>query len=94
MIGYNLAITGAIRDDILPVREIALYAISFMLQHYPNQLTSLYHVDAGDAPEVILNRLAESHKTDEDQASRALVQDIRSGRLGNLTWDWCENEQL
>jgi ribosome biogenesis GTPase A len=94
IIGYHLAITGAIRDDILPVREIALYAIRFMLEHYSERLTSLYHSDANDAPENILAKIAEEHKTDEDQTSRALLQDIRSGRLGNLTWDWCENEQL
>ncbi|MFA5693058.1 MAG: ribosome biogenesis GTPase YlqF, partial [Acholeplasmataceae bacterium] len=41
-VAYNLAITGSIKDEILPISEVALYAITFLKEHYPKRLLNRY----------------------------------------------------
>lgn len=36
-VGYNLAVTGAIKDTILTLDHIILYALDYLIQHYPQQ---------------------------------------------------------
>ncbi|MEO3150196.1 ribosome biogenesis GTPase YlqF, partial [Turicibacter sanguinis] len=43
-VGYNLAVTGAIKDTILTLDHIILYALDYLIQHYPQRLIERYHL--------------------------------------------------
>ena len=44
-IGMHLAITGAIKDDILPIDDIGLYLVDFLKTYYPNGIINRYQLN-------------------------------------------------
>lgn len=94
-VGMRLAVTGAIRDEILQPEELALWLIRYLREHYPDVLNARYGdgLTDGDASDLdILSRIAEVRgclqkggETDLARASKLLLDDFRSGRLGRLT---------
>ena len=94
-VGVRLAVTGAIRDEILQPEELALWLIRYLREHYPDVLNARYGdgLTDGDASDLdILSRIAEVRgclqkggETDLARASKLLLDDFRGGRLGRLT---------
>lgn len=102
--GYKLALTGAIKDTVLNMDDLALYGLRFLERHYPNRLEEKYGLtEIGENPDEILavfNHLGKLKNTviaggeiDYDKVSEIVVQEIRSEQLGKLTFDFVENEQ-
>ena len=48
----RLATTGAIKDSILNLQDVAVYALRFMEKHYPERLKERYNLN--DIPEDIV----------------------------------------
>jgi ribosome biogenesis GTPase A len=44
MVGLRLAVTGAIRDEILQVQDLALWLIAHVMQNYPGLLSARYQI--------------------------------------------------
>ncbi|MDH7979196.1 ribosome biogenesis GTPase YlqF, partial [Listeria monocytogenes] len=44
-IGYKLALTVAIKDDLLQMEEIAGYGLRFLENHYPDRLQTWLKVE-------------------------------------------------
>ena len=98
-VGMKLAISGAIKDDILPIIEVALYYIDLIKEKYPSRLSEKYNVDESkDANELLadigksLNYYTVNKDIDFDRVSLKLCQDYRNNVLGKLTLDWVDNE--
>ena len=98
-VGMKLAISGAIKDDILPIIEVALYYIDLIKEKYPNRLSEKYNIDESkDANELLadigksLNYYTVNKDIDFDRVSLKLCQDYRNNVLGKLTLDWVDNE--
>lgn len=99
--GYKLALTGAIKDTLLNMDDLAIYALRFLEEHYPNRLKERYDlITIGDKSEDIIavfNHIGRLRKVftagaevDFDKVSELIVQDIRSELLGKLTFDMIE----
>ena len=94
-VGMKLAFIGSIKDEILNTEELAAEFLKFMQQHYPGIIAGKYNVEeTGDVYEV-LNRIAESrhcivrgNELDMEKAAALLMDDFRSGRLGELTLEY------
>lgn len=94
-VGMKLAIIGSIKDEILNTEELAAEFLKFMQQHYPGIIAGKYNIEeTGDVYEV-LNRIAESRhcivrgkELDVEKAAALLMDDFRSGRLGELTLEY------
>lgn len=94
-VGMKLAFIGSIKDEILNTEELAAEFLKFMQQHYPGIITGKYNIEEnGDVYEV-LNRIAESrhcivrgNELDVEKAAALLMDDFRSGRLGELTLEY------
>ncbi|WP_421384559.1 ribosome biogenesis GTPase YlqF [Bacillus salacetis] len=94
-VGYKLALTGAIKDTILNLQDIAVYGLRFLESHYPKRLEERYGIDF--FPEEIVEVfdkigtqrgcLISGGGVDYDKTSDLIVRDIRSERLGKLTFD-------
>ena len=94
-VGMKLAFIGSIKDEILNTEELAGEFLKFMQQHYPGIIAGKYNIEeTGDVYEV-LNRIAESrhcivrgNELDVEKAAALLMDDFRSGRLGELTLEY------
>ena len=98
-IGLHLAITGAIKDAILPVNDIALYLIEFLDKYYPNALNTKYNVNSDMTKEEKLEVIAktmnfryQNKELDLDSASIYMLQELRNNVYGKITLDKVEYE--
>jgi ribosome biogenesis GTPase A len=97
-VGMHLAITGAIKDLILPTEDVAIYAIKFLSEKYSRLLKEKYKIDDlnQDPIELIshIGRVRGALKTggevDYTKVYELILHDIRNNKLGKITFDWCE----
>ena len=100
-IGYKLAITGAIKDQITNMEDLAVYGLRFLADHYPERLHERYGIEFIDEDLVKtfdhigkLRRVyAGGGEIDYDQVANLIIRDIRELHLGRVTFDFVE-EQL
>jgi len=101
--GYKLALTGAIKDTLLNMEDLALYGLRFLEEHYPKRLMERYDVSTvGEGQDDIINLLnhigrqrnilTTGNEVDYDKVSELIVREIRSEMLGKLTFDFTTNE--
>lgn len=101
--GYKLALTGAIKDTLLNMEDLALYGLRFLEEHYPKRLMERYDVSTvGEEQDDIINLLnhigrqrnilTTGNEVDYDKVSELIVREIRSEMLGKLTFDFTTNE--
>ncbi|UQS82788.1 ribosome biogenesis GTPase YlqF [Bombilactobacillus folatiphilus] len=91
-VGYNLALTGAISDRLIPVQDLAVYALEFWQHEYPDRLQTNYQLTEQELvlpPAKLLVYLTQKWTGNDDfeRASRRIIQDIRQGLLGQYTLD-------
>ena len=91
-VGNKLALTGAIKDALLHMDDIALFALSQLKLDYPEYLKKAYRLTDDDLElsNVDLLMLITKNlgfKEDYEKASERIVFDIRSGKLGRYTLD-------
>jgi ribosome biogenesis GTPase A len=93
--GYRLAVTGAIKDTAMHYDDVAFFAADYLLKAYPDRLKQRF--DLAGLPETeaelmeIIGRKRGCLKTgqlvDLDKAGKTLLHDIRSGKLGQISWE-------
>lgn len=91
-VGTKLALTGAIKDTHYFKDDIALFAIEFLMQHYPKAIGHTYPVKTEDMkppyPELLMAiTKAMNFQDDYERASEKLIYDFREGTLGHFTID-------
>ena len=94
-VGYKLALTGAIKDTILNLQDIAIWGMKFLEEYYPDRFKEMYKFDQvpDDIVEVYdhIGRLRGCVQSggyiDYDKTAEIIVRDIRSLRAGKLTFD-------
>lgn len=102
--GYKLALTGAIKDTLLNMDDLALYGLRFLEDHYPNRLQDRYGISkVGETPDDIIgvfdhignlrNIYAAGAEVDYDKVSELIVREIRSELLGKLTFDFVPEQK-
>ncbi|GAX05858.1 ribosome biogenesis GTPase A [Secundilactobacillus pentosiphilus] len=88
--GQALALTGAIKDQRFASDDVALYALKFFRQYYPEELQKRYKLTEDDfelSDVDLLLKLTKQFgmKDDYERASDRLILDIRKGKLGRYT---------
>lgn len=98
-IASNLAVTGAIKDEIVDVNQLVRYALNFYQTYYLKELINRYEISSNLTEEDIIACLAEKNRfynvdktIDFDRVALFVLNDIRSGRLGRITLDRYQNE--
>lgn len=97
-VGYNLAITGAIRDEILPIEEVASILLEKMILMGKKQiLKEKYKLLDEDFEQVTggileaialrMNMLQKGGKLNVQQATFTLLRDYRACKLGKFGLD-------
>jgi len=97
-VGLSLALTGAIKDAILPTDDVSIHAIKYLLEHYQELLMERYkiaeeQIDSGD-PVSVLTAIGENRKflisggeIDYDRVCDTLIKEIRDVKLGRLSFE-------
>ncbi|EGO6529219.1 ribosome biogenesis GTPase YlqF [Enterococcus faecalis] len=91
-IGKKLALTGAIKDQLLHLDDLAIYGLEFFALFYPQRLTERYGLTEEElflpAPEqLMLISQKRGFRDDYNRASEMIILEIRSGKLGTYTLD-------
>lgn len=93
-VGLLLAVTGAIRDEILPLEEISGWAMEFLLKNHPEKLQSRFNVELCENPYEMFDRIAIARKffrsgqeIDYKRTIEMFLREIRDDRMGAITWE-------
>ena len=94
-VAYNLACMSAIKEEILPIDEVAVYILNMLNKYYKDILKSRYGLDDLDEDIVLVyEKLAKylnvpkvSGDIDYERISNIIFNDLKSERIKNITFD-------
>ena len=98
-VGENLAITGAIKDDILDVESIAMALCGRLREQYPAELCARYKITALPSPEEadnydLLTLIGKKRgfcisggEIDTERTANMLLDEFRAGKIGRISLD-------
>lgn len=93
---YRLAATGAIKNDVLDVQDIAIFLLEYLADNYPATVEEKYGIKkeniklSTDYLEACGRRrgcLIKGGEVDMYRAAGIVLDDFRSGKLGKITLD-------
>lgn len=95
IVGKRLAAIGTIKDDLVPLQDIAAFILQSVLEHYPGEIEKRYEVEEDeDMWELFTNigkrrgALESGGKVNFDKVAEIVIQDFRLGRLGKVTLEF------
>ena len=89
-VGYRLAATGAIKDELMHFDDIALFVIDYFKVHYSDRLKERFGIEELHEDKVkIIEQIGKKRgclvsggEIDFDKASEIVLRELRSGKLG------------
>jgi len=98
-VGLSLALTGAIRDSILPTDDVAIHGLKYLMEHYQPLLFDRYNIYDDQLTEEdkmvsLLTAVGENRKflisggeVDYDRVCETLIKEIRDTKIGRLSFE-------
>ncbi|MBQ9511258.1 MAG: ribosome biogenesis GTPase YlqF [Clostridia bacterium] len=97
-VGENLAITGAIKDDIMDTDALATALCSRLRELYPTKLCERYKLDESKLNELrdweIVEEIGKKRgflikggEVDFDRAAKMILGELRDGKIGRITFE-------
>lgn len=90
----RLAVSGAIKDEILPKEEVTEFALSYLAKHYPHLLEKRYEIEVCEDHMELLQRIGASRKLlksggdiDIERTRDMVIREIRDNMLGPISWE-------
>ena len=99
-VGIHLAFTGAIKDDVMDLEELACYLMEYLGKHYADVLSERYKIeveqeDTGYDLLIKAGRkrgfLMRGAEVDTERMARILLDEFRGGKLGRFTLETVED---
>ena len=93
-VGVRLAFTGAIRDEVVDIEELAMRLMGYLGARYPDALTERYKITVEDGEDgwTLVEKagrkrgfLISGGEVDTERMSRILLDEFRGGKLGRFT---------
>ena len=100
-VGIRLAFTGAIKDDVVDIEELAMRLMDYLGRNYPRAVSERYKVTAEDGDDgwALLQKAARRRgflisggEVDTERMSRILLDEFRGGKLGRFTLETVPEE--
>lgn len=92
VIGYRLAMIGTIKQELIPLDDVAAHLITYLLDQYIEAFEGRYgHVSSNDMWDIfqMIGRkrgaLQKGGEIDTEKVSELLLQDFRQGKIGRIT---------
>ena len=92
-IGLKLALLGSIRDEVVTMDELAMFAIEWLMENNPSSLIETYGIEIQDTPWHTLEQVAikrgylQKGQIDENRLMNSFVKDMRENKCGLITWE-------
>ena len=100
-VGYRLAVTGAIREEILNIEDVAFFGTKYICEHYWDRLAERFELDEppqdmenpNDIVEIMeaIGRkrgcLMSGGRVDLEKASKVILRELRAGKLGRVSME-------
>ncbi|MBQ5153576.1 ribosome biogenesis GTPase YlqF [Macrococcoides caseolyticum] len=95
-VGKKLSLTGAIKDSIVHLDEVAIYGISFLQERDLNTFNKHYNIDVtADTPYIeVFDAIGRSrglklkgNEIDYESVVELIIRDIRNEKIGKYTFD-------
>lgn len=96
-VARNIALIGSIKQQILPLDELFIYAIEYLVKQYPGKVEERFQVTIdleSDWVEPLFEEIAKNRKikqvrgyTDYDRVIEIFFNEIFDGSLGKITWE-------
>jgi len=87
----NLALVGSIKDDILPLDELANVLLTYLKEYYPNELKNRFSLSSLNENHEIISDIAKSRGLlkvggeDADRATKLLLNEFKAGKIGRIS---------
>jgi len=98
-VGLSLALTGAIRDSILPTDDVVIHGLTYLMKHYRELLFNRYNIKDEQIVEdqeavSLLTAIGENRKflisggeVDYDRVYETVIKEIRDLKIGRLSFE-------
>ena len=91
-VGLKLALTGAIKDQLLPMDEVTIFGLRYFLENYRSVTMKRFRMTEDDLaleiPDLIMALTARfGFREDYDRFYELFIKDVRDGRLGTYCLD-------
>ncbi len=94
MVGMYLAACGSIKDDILPLEEVAAWMMCTLCERKGEAIQQRYQVQLDKDPYVMFERIARqrgflmnNQEVDITRTIAIFLKEVRSNQLGRITWE-------
>jgi ribosome biogenesis GTPase A len=101
-VGQLLALTGAIKETLYYVDDIALFGIAYIRENYPGVLAARYNfeidleAELSDVDLLLLITEKRGYFDDYERGSEMLLNELRGGKLGRMSFEkpgeWVNDE--
>ncbi|MBO8171050.1 MAG: ribosome biogenesis GTPase YlqF [Bacillaceae bacterium] len=93
MVGLRLAASGAIKDEIIDLEEVALYLAAYLKFHYADAVKQRFKIDEiPDSPVELLELIGTKRGClrsggviDYEKTAEILLREFRSGKIGAIS---------
>ncbi|MBQ4284704.1 MAG: ribosome biogenesis GTPase YlqF [Lachnospira sp.] len=99
-VGLRLAMIGSMNDEVLNIEELAFDTAGFIKENYPGCLAQRYNIDESKEILEIMNDIAgkrgclkKGAEVDYEKLAGIILDDFRSGRIGQFTLERPDNSQ-
>ena len=89
-VALKLALTGAIKDNLLPMDEVTIFGLNYFKENYPEELIARFKQLnlSQEAPDMIMDMTKKlGFRDDYDRFYNLFVKDVRDGKLGRYCLD-------
>lgn len=99
-VGIHLAFTGAIKDDVMDLEELACYLMEYLGKHYTDVVSERYKIEVEEEDsgyELLIKAgrkrgfLMRGAEVDTERMARILLDEFRGGKLGRFTLETVED---
>ncbi len=97
IVGMNLALTGAIRDEILILEDIVVYGLKILVKKYPERIEKRYGIEVKDNVYELIDDIARKklwlkskNEIDYERCFKMILNEIRDDKLGGITWEYVD----
>jgi len=100
-VGENLALTGAVKDDVIDIVELSAVLVNRLRESYPDLLCARYKLTPEDIAEDITvgeifdnigkkrGFLLRGGEINYDRAAAVILDEFRAAKIGRITLDVC-----
>ncbi|WP_079709430.1 ribosome biogenesis GTPase YlqF [Paraliobacillus ryukyuensis] len=93
LVGYRLAAIGTIKDQLLPLEEVAAYTLNYLQSNYSNMLASRYQLEeVNNNTEELMEHIGRLRGCLEsgglvnlEKTADVIIRDLRTGKFGRVS---------